>query len=83
LKDIQLKANQRVTEWVKRREEITKVNMAKAELKKALRVLSGLSQSLESAKEDDGVLHLSSQKRKLDEAVEQAEKAAKIMKQMH
>jgi hypothetical protein len=83
LKDIQPKANQRVTEWVKRREEITKVNMAKAELKKALRVLSGLSQSLESAKEYDGVLHLSSQKRKLDEAVEQAEKAAKIMKQMH
>jgi hypothetical protein len=58
------------------------VNTAKVGLKKALKVLSGLNQSLESAKEDDGVLLLSSQKRKLDEAAEQAEKAAKIMKQM-
>ncbi len=75
------RAKTRTNEMVERQQEISTVDAAEAQLRKALDVVNCLQRNFKT-KHGDELLASGSRKRKIDEAVEQLEKAAEIVKRM-
>jgi hypothetical protein len=80
LESIRSRAKKRVKEWMARCEELERTRKAKTELKEALQLLNGLENPLESSESHEEAVHRNARKHKIDEAVEQVEKAAKVIK---
>jgi hypothetical protein len=80
--ELQAKAKKRATEWSEQGEQVENAGEAKEELEKGLEIAKRMYRSLERAHKNGEVLGALSHKRKIDETVEQVEKATKVLRRV-